>query len=162
MVPATYLIILATNSLSLPTSAQEFVGKPNITNGDTIRIDQVRIRLHGIDAPEAKQTCKKQNGSTYPCGTMATFELARLIEEHWVTCHQKDVDRYKRIIAICFTGPVNLNAEMVKSGWAIAYRKYSKDYVDEEVEANAAKRGMWQGDFLKPWEWRKGKRLGYQ
>lgn len=83
---------------------------------------------------------------------------AELVAKHWVTCRQKDVDRYNRIVAICFAGPVNLNAEMVRSGWAIAYRKYSKDYVDGEAEARTAQRGMWQGVFVKPWEWRRGKR----
>ena len=76
-----------------------------------------------------------------------------------MTCRQKDIDRYGRIVAVCFTGPVNLNAEMVKSGWALAYRRYPKDYVGEEAEAKPAKRGMWQGKFVKPWEWRRGKRL---
>ena len=142
-----------------PISAQELVGRPHIIDGDTIRIDDRRIRLHGIDAPEAKQTCEKQDGSVYRCGDMATFALAALIEEHWVTCRQTDNDRYGRIVAICFTGPVNLNAEMVKSGWALAYRRYSKNYVGHEQGALASRLGLWQGTFVKPWEWRRGKRL---
>ena len=95
----------------------------------------------------------------YRCGDMATFALAALIEKHWVTCNQTDKDRYGRVVAVCFTGPINLNAEMVKSGWALAYRKYSTDYVEQEASARAANRGMWQGRFVKPWEWRRGKRL---
>jgi endonuclease YncB( thermonuclease family) len=154
--------ILAYLFLASPTHASDqlaFTGRPIITDGDTIRIGDTRIRLHGIDTPEVKQTCLRQDGSVYRCGDMATFELAALIEEHWVTCKQTDKDRYGRIVAVCFTGPNNLNAEMVKSGWALAYRNYSKDYVGQEASAKVAKRGMWQGRFVKPWEWRRGKRL---
>ncbi len=43
---------------------------------------------------------------------------------------------------------------------ALAYRRYSLDYVDEEADAQAAWRGVWAGEFVKPWEWRRGKRLG--
>ena len=95
----------------------------------------------------------------YRCGDMATFALAALIEKHWVTCKQTDKDRYGRVVAICITGPINLNAEMVKSGWALAYRKYSRDYVGQEASAKAAGRGLWQGEFVEPWDWRRGKRL---
>jgi endonuclease YncB( thermonuclease family) len=156
---ATFLFTML---LSFPSKASDqitFTGHPAITDGDTIKIGDTRIRLHGIDTPEAKQTCQTQNGSVYRCGDMATFALAALIEKHWVTCSQTDKDRYGRVVAVCFTGPVNLNAEMVRSGWALAYRKYSNDYVSQEDSAKAAKVGLWQGKFEKPWEWRSGKRL---
>ena len=90
---------------------------------------------------------------------MATFALAGLVEEHWVTCKGGTTDRYGRLIGVCVTGPVDLNAEMVRRGWALAYRRYSTDYVDEENDARAAGRGIWQGRFVPPWEWRRGKRL---
>jgi endonuclease YncB( thermonuclease family) len=136
-----------------------YTGRVSITDGDTIRIAGTRIRLHGIDTPEATQTCQNQDGSIYSCGDMATSALAALIEKHQVTCRQTDKDRYGRIVAVCQSGPIDLNAEMVMSGWALAYRKYSSDYVDQEASAKAAGRGMWQGRFVKPWEWRSGKRL---
>ena len=159
-----FLIVILFLSLfaTVPTQAADqpsFTGRPSITDGDTIRIGDTRIRLHGIDTPEAKQTCQKQDGSVYRCGDMATFALAALIEKHWVTCKQTDKDRYGRVVAICITGPINLNAEMVKSGWALAYRKYSRDYVGQEASAKAAGRGLWQGEFVEPWDWRRGKRL---
>ena len=155
----TALFALLPVVVANPISAQELVGRPHIIDGDTIRIDDTRIRLHGIDAPEAKQTCMKQDGSVYRCGDMAKFALAALIEEHWVTCRQTDKDYYGRIVAICYTGPVSLNAEMVKSGWALAYKRYSTEYVAEEIEAKQSRRGMWQGKFIAPWEWRRGNRL---
>ncbi len=48
---------------------------------------------------------------------------------------------------------------MVSQGWALAYRRYSLDYVDEEADAQAARRGIWAGEFVRPWEWRRGERL---
>ncbi len=138
--------------------AQQIItGKPRIIDGDTIVIDSQPIRLHGIDAPEAKQTCERPDRAQYRCGDMATFALAELAGKHWVRCEWNQRDRYRRLIAICYTGPVNLNAEMVRRGWAMAYRRYSKDYVGEEQEARNAARGLWQGAFLPPWEWRRKK-----
>ena len=86
---------------------------------------------------------------------MATFALADIIETHWVTCKGETLDRYKRRIAVCYAGPYDINAEMARRGWALAYRRYSNDYVDEEEDASSRKVGMWQGEFMKPWEWRR-------
>ena len=135
--------------------SENIKGKPRIVDGDTIWIGGTKIRLHGIDAPEAKQTCKKADGSKYRCGEMATFALAEIIETHWITCKGETTDRYKRRIATCYAGPYDINGEMVRRGWALAYRRYSEDYVDEEEDARNRKAGMWQGEFIKPWEWRR-------
>ena len=114
----------------LPTTANaEIQGKPRIIDGDTIVIAGQRIRLHGIDAPESKQTCLA-NGTRWSCGKNATFALAELIGRNWVSCRQRDVDRYKRIVAVCnLAGPEgpNVNAWMVREAWALAYRRYSTD-----------------------------------
>ena len=79
--------------------------------------------------------------------------------EHWVTCKEKDRDRYRRIVAVCFMGTHDFNAMMVRQGWALAYRRYSMDYVDEEREARKAGAGLWRGEFVPPWKWRRGTRL---
>ncbi len=68
-------------------------------------------------------------------------------------------DRYKRIIGRCTVAGEDLGAWMVLQGWALTYRRYSLDYVDEEADARAARRGIWAGEFVKPWKWRRGKRL---
>mgnify|MGYP006112037135 CR=1 FL=1 len=135
--------------------AGDLRGKPRIVDGDTIWIGPTKIRLHGIDAPESKQNCQKADRSDYRCGEMATFALAEIIETHWITCKGETTDRYKRRIAVCYAGPYDINAEMVRRGWALAYRRYSMDYVDEEADARGRKVGMWQGEFMKPWEWRR-------
>ena len=132
----------------------DITGKPDIIDGDTIKIAGQRIRLHGIDAPESKQSCTV-NGEEWRCGQEATWALARIIENHWVMCREKDIDRYKRIIAICYLDDgTDLNALMVSQGWALAYRRYSMDYVDEEEAARDARVGIWRGEFVEPWEWR--------
>ncbi|MBT4052868.1 MAG: thermonuclease family protein [Bacteroidetes Order II. Incertae sedis bacterium] len=130
---------------------------PKITDGDTIRIGSTRIRLHGIDAPEAKQTCTA-DGKEWRCGWEATNTLANIVGRHWVTCTKRDTDRYGRVVAVCRAGPINLNAWMVGNGWAVAYRRYSKDYIRDEDDARRGRKGMWRGEFVMPWEWRRIKR----
>ena len=93
------------------------------------------------------------------CGAAATKNLRKLIGGAKVTCIRRDKDRYGRIVAICHANGIDLNAAMVRSGMALAYRKYSKDYTDQEASAKAARRGLWAGQFVPPWEWRRGKRL---
>jgi endonuclease YncB( thermonuclease family) len=141
------------------TEAWELRGKPRVIDGDTIVLANQRIRLHGIDAPESKQKCMKADGSLYPCGTMATFALAEMVGKHWVNCTGDSSDRYNRLIATCNTGPVNLNREMVRLGWALAYRQYSSNYIAVEAASQAKRLGLWQGAFIKPWQWRRGVRL---
>lgn len=133
---------------------ETFTGIPKITDGDTIRIGNTRIRLHGIDAPEKKQTCTA-DGQEWHCGREATFALANIVGKHWVTCTQRDIDRYGRIVAVCRAGPIDMGAYMVGNGWAVAYRRYSSDYVRDEEEARKAGIGLWRGKFVMPWEWRR-------
>jgi endonuclease YncB( thermonuclease family) len=133
------------------------LGKARVIDGDTIEIGSERVRLHGIDAPEVRQTCiayEKQ----WACGREATFALAFEVGHHWVTCRGDKRDRYGRLIAVCYVGPYDLGKRMVRDRWALAYRRYSMDYVNDEVAARQARRGMWRGEFVPPWEWRKGYR----
>jgi endonuclease YncB( thermonuclease family) len=130
-------------------------GEPRIIDGDTIRIGKTKIRLHGIDAPETKQECQGADGASYRCGEASTDALRVLIDPGPVRCGGTTYDRYKRLIATCYSGTVNINAAMVRQGWALAYRRYSKDYISAEKEAQEAKRGMWAGEFEPPWEWRR-------
>ncbi len=149
------IVALVVSILGGNVFAADITGPARVVDGDTIWIGKTKIRLHGIDAPESKQTCQDANGGEYRCGEMATFALAEIIETHWITCKGETRDRYKRRIAVCYAGPYDVNAEMVKRGWALAYRKYSKDYVDVEKMARDTRVGMWQGEFMKPWEWRR-------
>ena len=125
-----------------------------IVDGDTIHINKIKYRLHGIDAPEIKQFCKINN-KNYNCGGKSKDFLVSLIGNHSVRCEHKDVDRYKRVVAECFVGKTNLNKELVRNGWALAYRDYSKDYVADEEFAQENSLGMWRGKFIHPKKWRK-------
>ena len=129
-----------------------------IIDGDTIILNSEKIRFYGIDTPEKKQNCKDRNGLSYPCGEFATNELKKIISSGQLFCKKRATDRYGRSISICYVNGVDINSLMVKNGWALAYRKYSRDYIDEENEAKDKKVGMWAGKFIAPWRWRKLKR----
>ena len=139
-------------------SGAEIVGRGQVIDGDSIVISGLRIRLHGIDAPEIKQVCTRA-GSTYRCGEFAARALTNMTEGRTLRCEQKDIDRYKRIIAVCRTAETDLNAWMVRGGYAVAYRYYSSDYVSLENAAKSKGKGIWSGQFVMPWDWRRGTRL---
>ncbi len=130
------------------------VGIARVIDGDTIEIRGQRIRLHGIDAPESKQFCEK-HGEEYRCGQQASLALADIVGQSVIRCEPNGVDRYKRIIGVCFKGDQDLNRWMVRNGWAVAYRRYSKDYVTDEESASSAGIGIWAGQFQMPADWRK-------
>ena len=141
--------------LSLNVFAGEISGVPRITDGDTIKILDKRIRFHGIDTPEKKQFCIK-NSKEYRCGQEATNALKKKIDGKLVICKVQDkLDRYRRYIGVCFLGDIDLNKWMVRNGYAIAYRRYSKDYVEDENYAKKNKLGLWNGSFIQPEKWRK-------
>ena len=128
-------------------------------DGDTLDLGGVRIRLHGIDAPETKQSCRA-GGKQWSCGREAARALASRIGGRSVACQERDRDHYGRVVAVCGLSGADLNGWMVAQGWAFAYRRYSHAYVAEESGARAAKRGVWRGEVVPPWDWRRGKRLG--
>jgi endonuclease YncB( thermonuclease family) len=133
--------------------AADTIGPARVVDGDTIHIGETKIRLHGIDAPEMKQTCKTKKGREQLCGQLAKQSLAEMVRGQEVRCEGDERDRYGRLIAVCYVGPFNINERMVADGWALAYRQYSKDYVRAEEFAKARKEGMWRTEFVPPWEW---------
>lgn len=133
-------------------------GIARIIDGDTLHIQETRIRLFGIDAPEGKQTCRI-GGVDRACGEDATTALRRHVGGDPVTCRHRDTDRYGRMVAECFARGENLNAWMVRQGWAVAYRRYGGNIFDaEETAARTARQGIWAGEFVMPWDWRQGAR----
>ncbi|MCW3783916.1 thermonuclease family protein [Defluviimonas salinarum] len=135
--------------------AETVSGTASVIDGDTIEIHGARIRLHAIDAIEKDQRCRRPDGSAWRCGRDAAFALADRIGRAPVTCDIRDIDRYGRLVGICFGNGEDLNAWMVRNGWALAYRRYGTDYVGEEAEASAARRGIWAAEFMAPWDWRR-------
>ena len=135
--------------------AQERItGVASVIDGDTIEIHGQRIRLHGIDAPEGGQLCVRPNGERWRCGQQASFALADRIGRATVHCAPRDIDRYRRVVAVCFKGKEDLNRWMVANGWAVAFRRYSLDYVADEDAARRKRLNMWSGAFEMPWDWR--------
>ena len=133
----------------------DIVGVASVIDADTIEIHGQRIRLHGIDAPESCQTCIDASGQTWRCGQRAALALQDLIGRRTVSCAERDVDRYGRIVAQCSVDGADINEWLVSQGLALAYRRYSKAYVSAEAAAAASQRGMWAGSFLAPWDWRR-------
>ena len=128
-------------------------GKARVIDGDTLWIKAEVIHLHGIDAPEARQSCRAE-GVRYPCGAMATAKLVGLTLGHEVQCADRDRTRAGELLAVCSVGDRELNAAQVDAGWAIAYVRESKHYQAAEAKAKTAKAGLWRGRFVKPAQWR--------
>lgn len=139
---------------SILSKGENISGISSVTDGDSINIGSTRIRLYGIDAPELKQTCDF-NGNVWHCGQKAQKELANKIGNKFVTCTVRNIDKYKRLVAVCRVGAIHLNAWMVKNGWAVAYRDYSREYIEDERQAKATRQGIWRSTFMMPWDWRR-------
>lgn len=135
-----------------------------VVDGDTIKIDGRKVRLWGIDAPEIKQVCIV-DGIDYYCGVAAKNFLVELLDGQSVDCVKINEDRYKRIVARCFikdygvTGEYDIGSLMVRNGWAVDYKQYSKGaYAEYQKQAKNDGLGLWQGTFVMPKDWRKGVR----
>ena len=131
------LITLSLVLFISPMALADIVGQPRVIDGDTLEVDGQRIRLHGIDAPENKQLCYL-DGKRWQCGKDAGNILSDWINRRPVACKERDRDRYGRIVAVCYAGGEDLNAWVVLQGLALAYRRYSLDYVDQEADARPA------------------------
>jgi endonuclease YncB( thermonuclease family) len=133
---------------------ESLTGPARVIDGDTIVVADELVRLHGIDAPELDQTFWWR-GRYISCGTMALAALEALTAGVSLRCEVVERDRHGRLVAKCYSpNGVDISRRLVSAGWALAYRRYSTDYVDAEDEARKAGRGMWRGRFVKPWEWR--------
>jgi endonuclease YncB( thermonuclease family) len=150
------LALSATNAaISAPN---EVVGRASVIDGDTIEIGGKRIRFFGIDAPEGAQQCRDAGGKAYRCGQRAALALDEMVQGKTVHCDQRDIDRYRRIVAVCTANGVDLNAALVEAGLAVAYRSFSRMYVANEESAKRGRRGLWAGTFEMPWDYRPNRR----
>ncbi|MFA5939445.1 MAG: thermonuclease family protein [Sinimarinibacterium sp.] len=131
-----------------------FVGVATVIDGDTIEIHGRRIRFHGIDAPEASQTCAR-DGDAWPCGRRAAEALHDFLGRRPVECIGEKVDRYGRSDARCTVDGADVEAWMVRQGWALAYRRYSSDYADDEAAARAEGLNIWSGTMVVPERYRR-------
>ena len=125
-----------------------------IVDGDTIHLNGEKIRFSGIDTPELKQTCFKDDVKNL-CGIKAKQILVNKIGNNTVECISEGRDQYKRILAECFVNNESLSSYLVRSGYAFAYRKYSNKFIKDEDYAKANQIGIWSMKFEYPWEYRK-------
>ncbi len=124
---------------------------PKILDGDSIRFSRRdEVRLLGIDAPEYRQNCYNEQNVTYDCGQKAKKALIKIVKNQEIKCNRIKKDIYKRNLSECFVGETNINLEMLKQGWAVAYRTKDKAYLEAEEYAKKNKLGVWQGKFMRP------------
>ena len=136
--------------ISNQVSSQEL----RVVDGDTIHLNGEKIRFTGIDTPELKQTCIKE-GFIDQCGVTAKEILIVKIGDNKVVCISEGKDRYKRTLAECFVNDESLSSYLVRSGYAFAYRRYSKKFIPDEDYAKDNKIGMWSMKFQYPWDYRR-------
>ena len=147
----------------IPANSEIISGKAITIDGDTIKIKNKKIRLHGIDAPEIKQLCQRTFLSififsfqeNYKCGEISKKKLEKYVKNNIIKCKVEGIDGYKRILGTCYKNTININSRMVRNGYAVAYKKYSKKYLSVEREAKREELGLWKGKFDMPWDWRK-------
>ena len=152
LLPLAALLLVAA-----PAMAETRSGSAIVIDGDTLEIQGKRIRLFGIDAPEATQLCYR-GAESWACGEAAARELRGLIGTSDLTCTGHEIDQFGRLLAVCTTAGMDLGKLMVAQGWAMAFRRYSDDYVVDQAQAQAAKLGMWGSTFVSPEEHRAAER----
>jgi endonuclease YncB( thermonuclease family) len=145
---------LFTATSTSPALTPPIEGTVQVLDGDTVQIGTTRIRFYGIDAFEGEQRCIGSSGQSYGCGGVATRALSEMVADKLVSCVPKGIDVYGRQLAVCRAEAVDLSSWMARQGHALAYVKYSLDYVSDEQAAKDGAAGAWSGTFEKPWEYR--------
>jgi endonuclease YncB( thermonuclease family) len=148
-------------------AVQVVIGAAVVLDGDSLRIGTEEVRLLAIDAPEMAQKCGEA-GREWPCGIAARRRVTEIIGGKAVMCSAGpgDVrDLYGRFLGFCTTADgLNINAEMVRSGYARAFTRYNAGqpyqaaYEAAEAEARQLRRGIWSGPHQAPWDFRAMKR----
>lgn len=144
-------------SAASPVLAQTIAGRAEVTDGDSLTVAGVSIRLQGIDAPEGRQICRR-GGADWACGEEAATRLSGFIGGRPVRCEPRDTDQYGRTVATCFAGSLDLAGAMAEAGWAIALPQFSDAYLGDEARARSNRWGIWSSEFVAPAEWRAAQR----
>jgi endonuclease YncB( thermonuclease family) len=155
---AAFFIIAIALWLAVGREMPAVSGQLRAVDGDSLRGPDGDIRLYGIDAPELHQTCLDSRSQSYPCGRESFRHLQMLMADKSVSCRVIDRDRYRRVVAVCSAGSMELNRRMVEDGWATAYERLPSIYSVSEDRARTMRRGLWQGYFERPRQWRDSER----
>ena len=127
------LVITATVSLTLPVAARKVID--GFSAGNYTLLNQYFLAAVGI---------------------AAIFALGTGLRYYIVTpCIREGKDQYNRSLAECFVNNQSLSSFLVRSGYAFAFRRYSKKFIEDENYAKSKKLGMWSMEFDYPWDWRK-------
>jgi endonuclease YncB( thermonuclease family) len=147
-------ILAAVMLVGAAAQAADFTGVARVIDGNTLAIGATKIRLERIDAPETDQICLNAKAIRWNCGIEARDQLAAHVAGREIKCTSNGVDVYRRTLATCYLADEDLNGWMVQQGWALPYFRQSFVYVDAAKEARAQQRGLWQGAFIAPSDWR--------
>lgn len=150
-----FIVLLILNNYLTRGLISDVEGRAKVIDGDSLVVNGREVRLQGIDAPEGRQMCRRNNRE-WACGRESRNVLRRLIGSKTVSCQALDVDKHDRLLALCRVDGVELNREMVALGFALSYGRYR----DDERAAKAARRGMWTGEFERPRDWRGKRNIG--
>lgn len=137
--------------------ARKVIGGEGLPKNRTILNESLRRELGNKEAfhHETKTLLSRANHS---CGKAATRELNRLLGRS-VYVEDRDTDRYGSTVAVLWTRDgVNVNLEMVCRGAAWWYERYSRGETDLrecQESARESNLGLWDGDPVEPWEWRR-------
>jgi endonuclease YncB( thermonuclease family) len=132
------------------------MGSVQVVDGDSLKAGDEQIRLIGIDAPELRQTCRDAQGHGWQCGRAARTRLAELVSKGDVVCAPHGKDRYGRTLAVCSAGNIpDVGEVLVREGYAVNFALSSSGYPAAERDAQSARRGLWQGEFERPQDWRR-------
>lgn len=146
--PLLLIAALASMPVAL-ASPGGLAGRVTVIDGDTIELGSTRIRLYGIDAVEAGQSCTT-DGRAWPCGQYATGRMKSLTATRPVLCEARDTDVYGRTVAQCRVDGIDIAAAMVEDGWATALPHFTTQYVALEGLAKAGHKGIWNSTFDLP------------
>jgi endonuclease YncB( thermonuclease family) len=154
MIRSICVAAVAALSVSNPAFAQTpFSGAARAKDGDSLMVGNKEVRLFGVDAPELSQSCQR-DGQGWACGSAAKDLLDSLVRGKTVYCSPTGLDQFHRVLARCAAGTTDLNRAMVANGYAVAFRRYSSDYVSAEDSAKANRRGLWSSKFTMPSDYR--------
>jgi endonuclease YncB( thermonuclease family) len=148
-----FALVAVAALLAAPAHASIMTGPVRVIDGDTLDMTGTRIRLVGIDAPEAKQSCTR-GGEAWACGEEATAALREITGGQSLTCRAQGTDTYGRTLATCQTRAFDLGREMVRRGLALALDNAAPAYREAEALAQSLKFGLWGASFQTPREWR--------
>lgn len=141
-------------------SEYDISGPIRVIDGDTFEVSGTKIRLHAIDAPEADQMCRTEQGTDWACGGWVTRAVRDRYSGAIANCTEIELDRYGRTVARCIALGEDVGGWLVREGMAFAYVQYGKDYAEVEREAAAVDRGLHAVRLQTPSQHRKTRAKG--